>query len=273
MNNPNETSGFRDVDRAQRPELLVHYLDTASSLAAARAYKREALALLDLHAGDLVLDVGCGTGDDVRALAAAVGPAGRAIGIDRSATMVATARERSDASSRAARFLVADACRLCFPDATFDACRADRVLQHLDDPRRALEEMVRLTRPRGRIVVSEPDWEAIIVDAPDQSVTQRVLQLRRKRIAQPHIGRLLPALFRELGLADVAVVPNTAVLDRYDDVEKLLGLRETAVRARWDGLITAVQAEAWLASLAAADRAGSFFATFTIFTVKGCKGT
>ncbi len=271
MREQNETSGFVDVDRAERPEQFVRYLDTLGALASTQAYKKEALALLDLRDGYRVLDVGCGTGEDVQALATMVRPGGRAVGVDKSATMIATARQRSEGKGRHLRFLIADAYRLRFPDASFDACRADRVLQHLDDPRRALAEMIRVTRPGGRIVASEPDWGALVIDAPNQSVTQRVLEVRRQRIAQPYIGRRLPAHFGELGLTQITVVPRIAVIERYDNAEELFGLRETAAKARQDRLITAEEAEAWLASLASAACAGSFFVAFTIFSVKGCK--
>jgi SAM-dependent methyltransferase len=266
------TSGFVDVDRAQQPESLVSYLDTLGALAPTQAYKREVLALLDLHDGDRVLDAGCGTGEDVQALAAIVGPSGRAVGVDRSARMIAEARRRCGDAGPQLRFLAGDVRRLRFPDAAFDACRADRVLQHLGDPRAALAEMARVVRPGGRVVISEPDWGALLIDAPDQSVTQQVLEVRRKRIAQPFIGRRLPALFRGLELSDVAVVAHTAILGRYEQAEELFGLQETAAQAREEGLITAGEAEDWLAALAAAGLAGSFFVAFTIFTVKGCKG-
>jgi len=44
---------------------------------------------MQVRPGDRVLDVGCGLGDDVRALAALVGPSGRAVGIDASEATIA----------------------------------------------------------------------------------------------------------------------------------------------------------------------------------------
>jgi demethylmenaquinone methyltransferase/2-methoxy-6-polyprenyl-1,4-benzoquinol methylase len=54
----------------------------------------EAIALLDLHAGDTVLDVGCGTGLSFAALRQRIGPQGRVIGIDPSPEMLEQARRR-----------------------------------------------------------------------------------------------------------------------------------------------------------------------------------
>lgn len=60
---------------------------------------REAgIRLLDLHPGDVVIDLGCGTGLNFAGLVAAVGPTGRVIGIDRSAHMLAVARRRVSAA-------------------------------------------------------------------------------------------------------------------------------------------------------------------------------
>ena len=56
--------------------------------------RAEAIALLDVHAGDTVLDVGCGTGLSFGALMRRVGAAGRIVGFDPSPDMLALARER-----------------------------------------------------------------------------------------------------------------------------------------------------------------------------------
>src|SRR5438128_672675 len=128
------SSSFSDIDAASDPTQFVHYMDDANAMEFFRAAKRRTYDLLALRPGDHVLDVGCGAGDDVRAMALSVGPTGRAVGVDSSRTMVDAARRRSTGSRDAAEFFIGDAEHLDFSDASFDACRADRVLQHLSDP-------------------------------------------------------------------------------------------------------------------------------------------
>jgi ubiquinone/menaquinone biosynthesis C-methylase UbiE len=89
-------SGFSNIDATEHPAALVSHQDRVNTQAAIQAYKQQAYALLGLQPGDHVLDVGCGSGDDVRALAQIVGSTGRAIGVDVSETMVAQARVRSE---------------------------------------------------------------------------------------------------------------------------------------------------------------------------------
>jgi ubiquinone/menaquinone biosynthesis C-methylase UbiE len=53
-------TGFEDVDRTSDPAARVSYLDAVAVLNAVRAYKRQMFELMQIHAGDTVLDVGCG---------------------------------------------------------------------------------------------------------------------------------------------------------------------------------------------------------------------
>jgi ubiquinone/menaquinone biosynthesis C-methylase UbiE len=125
-------SDFTDVDRASDPGHLVRFLNTVSALDVVRAYKRHSFDMLGLQPGHVVLDLGCGNGDDARELAQLVGPTGRVVGVDRSETLIATARERLAGENLPAEFQVGDAYGLNFPDEMFDGCRADRVFHHLE---------------------------------------------------------------------------------------------------------------------------------------------
>ncbi|MDN5782713.1 MAG: methyltransferase domain-containing protein, partial [Luteimonas sp.] len=62
----------------------------------ARRLQRRAVTLLDLHPGDTVVDLGCGTGVNLQVLAEAVGEQGRVVGVDLSSEMLARARRRAD---------------------------------------------------------------------------------------------------------------------------------------------------------------------------------
>lgn len=91
-----------------------------------------------------VLDVGCGDG---RHIAAATRRGCRAIGIDYDAGELAKARLR--AGARRADLIAADAARLPFRAAAFDAVICTETLEHLPDDRGALAEMARVLRPGG----------------------------------------------------------------------------------------------------------------------------
>ena len=86
---------FDSVDRTSDPRDFVRYLDATRTTDFIQEIKQRSFALMELRDGEIVADLGCGTGEDVRSLAALVGPTGRAIGIDLSSTMIATARDRS----------------------------------------------------------------------------------------------------------------------------------------------------------------------------------
>jgi SAM-dependent methyltransferase len=244
---------------------------TRARLPAAEAwsgYKPASFALLALETGDAVLDVGCGTGDDARAIALLV-PGVAVVGIDADATKVAEAERLTLGIPRPVEFRVGDAREIELEAETFDACRADKVFHHLDDPAKVLAEMVRVTRPGGRVVVSDADYDTLLVDAPDEVVTRRILDAFRDRLPNPRIGRRLPALFADAGLTGISVAPYTAVVTADD--ETVLGLREKAAAAVAAGAVTSSEVHAWIAGLEAADRAGRFFCAVTVFTAGGRK--
>jgi GMP synthase-like glutamine amidotransferase/SAM-dependent methyltransferase len=103
---------------------------------------------LDLVAGAVVLDVGCGTGRALPALAGA--GAGLVIGVDVTPEMLAVAR------TRAATLVVGDAARLPLAGASVDAVFAAGLVTHLADPVAGLRELARVTRPGGRLAVFHP---------------------------------------------------------------------------------------------------------------------
>ena len=143
-------SGF--THHLQRGELL----DTASAHEQVQAFKRRTCELLEVKTGAHLLDIGCGPGDNVRALAQMVGSTGRVVGVDNSEAMIAEARKRAEGLNLPVEYSVGDAHHLDFADNTFDGCRAERVFQHVENPGQVLLEMVRVACPGGRIVVLDP---------------------------------------------------------------------------------------------------------------------
>ncbi len=104
-------------------------------------------------AGDVVLDVGSGTG--ALSLAVAAVASAQVTGIERSETYVRHAQQHADGDR--VRFEVGDATALPFPDSTFDRTLSMLVLNFVPDRAVALDQMIRVTRPGG--VVAGAVWD------------------------------------------------------------------------------------------------------------------
>jgi ubiquinone/menaquinone biosynthesis C-methylase UbiE len=261
--------GFTDVDQTADAGYYVRFLDAVCAEPSSQEYKRHSLALLGPVEGRRFLDVGCGPGDDARALAAQVGAGGAVVAVDGSRAMIDEAQRRAAGCGLPIEFRVADAHYLDLADGSFDGSRCDRTFMHLEEPKRALAEMVRVTRPGGAVVVYEVDFETVVVDA-DRSLGRRVVNCWCDGFRDGWIGRKVPRLFHDAGLREVAVFPHTLRLT-YFLASQLVG-PATTERAVAAGVLRADEARAWLEQLEAAEKAGRFFATLGGFLVAGRKG-
>jgi SAM-dependent methyltransferase len=111
---------------------------------------RMALSMLSIAPGDRVLDVACGPGNFTRDFAAAASD-GLAVGIDASAPMLDVAVRDTHRANVA--YLRGDACALPFHDDSFDAVCCFAALYLIEEPMRALEEIVRVLAPGGRLAL------------------------------------------------------------------------------------------------------------------------
>ena len=122
-----------NVDQAKDPGRLVDYLHVADQQRGIQEFKNLSYRHFDLGTGGVFLDAGCGNGGDVRDLAQRLGGNVRVIGVDSSATMVETAQAGSEDLPNVS-FEVGDITQLRIKANAFDGVRAERVLQHLNDP-------------------------------------------------------------------------------------------------------------------------------------------
>ena len=180
--------------------------------------------------------------------------------------MIAEARRRAEGAGLPVEYRIGDARRLDFGDAEFDGSRAERCSSTCRTPHGALAELVRVTRPGGRIVIGpDPDWEALVIDCSDRALMRRIKAVHCDVVASGSIAHELPGLMRELGLEDVSVTPVTLVLTEFRAAEAMLELSRVADGARNGGAISDDEHAAWMEDIRGRDEAGDFFLALTGF--------
>jgi ubiquinone/menaquinone biosynthesis C-methylase UbiE len=156
--------------------------------------------------GQRVLDVACGTGVLARTVADRVGPNGSVVGVDLNEGMLAVARQEApEIEWRQGR---AEA--LPFDSASFDAVVSQFGLMFFEDRRATIQEMLRVLRPGGRLVVAV--WDSLEHLPGYAAMTDLVQRLFGDQVADalraPFVlgdPQNLRSLFAEAGVPDAQI--------------------------------------------------------------------
>ncbi|MCS7079892.1 MAG: class I SAM-dependent methyltransferase [Chloracidobacterium sp.] len=161
--NPSPVAAPVAPDDSFRPALafsaLTPWFDVVARVAVRDAALKDQLAdLLPLQAGQVVLDVGCGTGTLLLRLHARQ-PQARLYGVDADPTVLTIAKRKAAAAAANLALTVASATRLPFAADAFDAVTTSLMLHHLTTPqkRQALAEIRRVLRPGGVLLAADYD--------------------------------------------------------------------------------------------------------------------
>ncbi|GAA0538204.1 class I SAM-dependent methyltransferase [Paractinoplanes ferrugineus] len=262
-----DQTSFATVDDAAATDAFPDYLARMGEQLA--ELKAGLHAMLGLVPGERVLDVGCGTGADVRLLAGEVGETGRAEGVDNSRQLIDKARLLTPLSARNLRYQVADAHRLPFADATFDVARSERVLMHLAEPAAAVAELARVTRPGGRVLIADPDHGMWALDLPDRSLARTLTAWWFDFIANPWVARTGPVLAKAAGLVDVRTRLFPIVFDDLAAADAMTGLNALGPAAAAQGVVPIEVADEFVESLRRRQEEGTFFMCGAVIATVG----
>lgn len=253
--------GFRDVD-ATGSAKMARCLALLDSLPSFQKYKNLILEAIQPRPGNITADLGCGLGFDVLRLARFVGPRGCAIGVDLSATLLASARSLSG-DSTAVAWTRADIQDLPFEDECLDSCKVDRTLQHVERPHAVLGEMFRTVRAGGIVVCAEPDWSTFTIGHRDQSMVRQIAELWTASFRNPLIGQRLEIELRRAGFVDIMTQPALLMAPSFETSDKVFGIVQTAERlahAKRSG-----EPLEWIADAREQDHAFPVWSSVTLF--------
>jgi ubiquinone/menaquinone biosynthesis C-methylase UbiE len=239
--------------------------------------RMEILQALELRAGERVLEIGSGPGLLAQAIARAVGPDGKVVGIEINAKLIESSKAQC-AGLPWVEITNGDVRNgLPFPDGEFDAVTAAAVMQYFSDADvdAVLAEIHRVLRPLGRVLIHDTEWDTFMHYSRDRKRMKRVLAAWRSVFANPHLFQTLSPKLRNAGFA----------IQRRDALPTFVPeLHRNTIS--WDGMefivdmvtgrngITRSEAEAWAEEQKQLAREGAFFSIairflFTAIRVDG----
>jgi demethylmenaquinone methyltransferase/2-methoxy-6-polyprenyl-1,4-benzoquinol methylase len=157
--------GFKTVDEKEKAHKVgevfhsvarkYDLMNDVMSAGMHRGWKRFAVEVSGVRAGDRVLDIAGGSGDLSRLFASKVGSTGEVILTDINASMLSVGRDRLIDEGLAVPAMLCDAEKLPFPDGHFDCVIVAFGLRNMTHKDRALAEMQRVLKIGGRLLVLE----------------------------------------------------------------------------------------------------------------------
>jgi len=256
---------FAQLDRSGNPRYFIEFLEFADRMPKTPEIRDHSFRQMRIQPGSRVLDVGCGIGTAAREMSDRVGPQGMVCGVDISETMLAEASMRMKDRTNI-EFSSGGACELPYPDAMFDAVRMERVLLYVPDRQKAVAEMMRVTKPGGRVVITDVDIDATAIAGKDRALTRKMTLLLAESFVHPNSARELPALVRASGLKDVA----TEFFVSPTPYEFCLFMTQGVLRAAADaGKTTTAELDEWYRGLAEVEQTGGFVQLWFFATVSG----
>jgi SAM-dependent methyltransferase len=263
---------FSDIDglSAQMSEIVLDALTEMGRHPEIQRVRRVALDMLRPAAGQRLLDAGSGSGEVARLLAARVGAGGEVLAVDHSSAVTAAAVGRHDGSN--VRYLTGDVAALDMPGDSVDGVWCERVLQHVDDADATIGELLRVTRPGGRICLVDTDWGSLAFDGMPAGLGAVVLAHVTGHFTpkQFDMGRTLRRRLVAAGLRDVTATPVTCLFGSPASAAVVLPMVNPRVPEDAWATPPGLRDE-WLACVDAAGQSGTFLAVLTIWVVAGTK--
>lgn len=213
-----------------------------------RKLKQHSYSLIKAQEGNKILDVGCGPGTDTLPLAQIVTKSGEVVGVDDDEEMVEEANRRAK-KAKVDRWVVhqkKDAYDLGFCSDYFDACRCDRVFIHLDDSTSALQEMIRVTKESGWIVVIDTDWGTFSIDTEEIEIERKLARyMAEKMLKNGYAGRKLFRQFRKHKLSNIALEMFSVPVTNYELAKNGFMLEKLEREALDEKAITRGELKRW----------------------------
>ena len=156
-NKTNRTNPDPEKIRSMFSKVAANYdkANSVLSLGIHHLWRKKVVGLSGAKPGMSVLDCATGTGDLAIEFKKAVGSTGKVIGTDFCAEMLESAPQKAFDKNLDVQFELADVTKLQYENNQFDITSISFGIRNVSDPIKALQEMARVTKPNGKVIVLE----------------------------------------------------------------------------------------------------------------------
>lgn len=173
-----------------------------------------------LKRGDVVWDVGCGTGAMVQTLSQIVGPKGHVYAIDKSQESLDLAKKRSDELGlKNVTFVQGDLTTMILPSVTPNFIHSRFVFMHIQTPEVALKRLYNALKPGGSMAFGESSWKELSFSSPIpgfEELKQAIMKVGQNNGSDYSFGSKLTPILKQIGLQEIkrfTEIPNHSAIE------------------------------------------------------------
>jgi len=211
----------------------------------------------EVHEG-IIVDLGCGAGNDVIELAKAKGDDVKIIGIDHDPVMLKQAKADSSGIGNV-DFILSEAYPLPFENESVAGLRTERVIQHLTHPEKVMQAIFRILRKDGPLVIIETDWHSLSFYTEFVDVQQKVNRyLTDVKVNNGFAARKLSSYLHLGGFSNIKFEIHPFVIHTLDEANEYFRIETITKEAAEKGYIEQQDCEAFYGALKKADNENNF---------------
>lgn len=217
-----------------------------------------------------ILDLGCGTGLDVIKMSEIFNPT-EIVGIDHDPLMLDKARSAAKDNSNV-KFIQSESDNIPYGNNFFEGIRAERLIQHLKNPQKTIEEVHRSLKKDHPFVIIETDWAGLVIYNEHNAVSNKINKfLTEEKINNGYASRKLTFYLKEAGFKDINIEVFPFVLKTLKEANEYLWLEIIINEASEKGFLTKNEKDLFIESLKDADVRNYFACSINMVIVSSTK--